>query len=53
MYGYKLGWIVSAIVLFVLIAVIGLGIYQLNSDGNPWNFGGSDISNIQYSHGLK
>ena len=44
MFGYKLGWIVPAIVLFVLITVIGVGIYQINSDGNPWNFGGSDIS---------
>jgi len=43
MCGYKLGWIVSVIVFFVLFSVIGVGIYQLNSDGNPWNFGGSDI----------
>jgi len=43
MYGFKLGWIVPAIVLSVLLAVIGVGIYQLNSDGNPWNFGVSDM----------
>ena len=45
MFGYKLGWIVPAIVLFILIAVIGVGIYQINSDGNPWNFGGGDTPN--------
>ena len=39
MYGYKLGWLVPVIVLFVLISVIGVGIYQSNSDGNPWYFG--------------
>jgi len=44
MYGLKLGWMVPAIVLFVLIAVIGVGIYQLNSDGNPWYFGGSNTN---------
>jgi len=43
MYGYKLGWIVPVIVLSVLITVIGVGIYQINSDGNPWDFGRSDI----------
>jgi len=42
MNGYKLGWIVPVIVFFVLFSVIGVGIYQINSDGNPWNFG-SDI----------
>jgi hypothetical protein len=36
MYGFKFGWIVPVIVLFVLFTVIGVGIYQLNSDGNPW-----------------
>ena len=44
MYGYKLGWIVPVIVLFFIITVIGVGIYQINSDGNPWNFG-SDTPN--------
>jgi hypothetical protein len=34
----KLGWIFPGIMLFVLIIVIGVGIYQLNSDENPWNF---------------
>jgi len=43
MYGYRLGWIVPVIVFFVLFSVIGVGIYQLNSDGNPWNFGGNNI----------
>jgi len=39
MYGLKIGWIVPVIVLFFLIAAVGVGIYQLNSDGNPWFFG--------------
>jgi len=43
MFGYKLGWIVPVIVFSVLIIVIGVGIYQINSDGNPWYFGGNDI----------
>jgi len=38
MFGYKLGWIIPAIVLFVLIAVVSIGICQINSDGNPWYF---------------
>jgi len=33
----KLGWIFPGIVLSVLITVVGVGIYQLNSDGNPWD----------------
>jgi hypothetical protein len=36
-------WIIPIIVLTVLITVMGVGIYQLNSDGNPWDFGGSDF----------
>ena len=48
MYGLKFGWIIPVIVLFVLITVIGVGIYQLNSDGNPWDFGGSDMSNSRW-----
>jgi len=43
MNGSKLGRIVPVIVLFVLFSVIGVGIYQFNSDGNPWNFGGNDM----------
>jgi hypothetical protein len=43
MNGFKLGWIVPIIVLFVLITVIWVGIYQLNSDGNPWDFSGSNM----------
>ncbi|GBU27560.1 hypothetical protein R84B8_01094 [Treponema sp. R8-4-B8] len=39
MYGIRFSWIVPIIILFVLTAVIGIGIYQLNSDGNPWFFG--------------
>jgi len=35
----KIGWIVPVFVLIVLLTVIGIGIYQLNSDGNPWHFG--------------
>ena len=34
----KLGWIFPGIVLSVLITVVGVGIYQLNSDKNPWSF---------------
>jgi len=33
----KLGWIFPGIMLSVLITVVGVGIYQLNSDGNPWD----------------
>jgi len=43
MYDFKFRWLVPIIVLFILLIVIGVGIYQLNSDGNPWNFGGSTI----------
>jgi len=42
MFGFKMGWIVSIIVLSVFISVMGVGIYQSNSDGNPWYFGGSN-----------
>jgi len=35
---FKLGWLVPVIVLIILLIVIGVGIYQLNSEGNPWNF---------------
>jgi hypothetical protein len=41
MYGFKSGWIISVFVLIILIAVVGVGIYQLNSENNPWDFGGS------------
>ena len=43
MYGLKLSWIIPVIILFFLIVVIGVGIYQINSDRNPWDFGESDI----------
>ena len=33
----KLSWIFPGIVLSVLIIIVGVGIYQLNSDGNPWD----------------
>ena len=33
----KLGWIFPGIVFSVLLTVVGVGIYQLNSDGNPWD----------------
>jgi AraC family transcriptional regulator len=33
----KLGLVFPGIVFSVLITVIGVGIYQLNSDENPWN----------------
>jgi hypothetical protein len=39
MYGFKLGWVVPAIVLSVLLIVIGVGIYQVNMNENPWYFG--------------
>jgi len=39
MFGYKLGLIVPVVVFFVLFSVIGVGIYQINFDGNPWYFG--------------
>jgi hypothetical protein len=32
------GWIIPIIMLIVLITVIGVGIYQLNSEKNPWDF---------------
>jgi hypothetical protein len=41
MYGLK-GWILPIIVLIALIVTIWVGIYQLNSDGNPWYFGESE-----------
>jgi len=42
MFGFKLGWIIPVTVLIILIIVIGVGIYQLNHDGNPWYFIGSN-----------
>jgi len=42
--GFKLGWIVPVIVLTILITVIGVGIYQVNHDGNPWDSGRNSIS---------
>jgi hypothetical protein len=39
MYGLKSDWTIPIIILFIFISVIGIGIYQLNSDGNPWYFG--------------
>jgi len=33
----KLGWIFPGIVFSVLFTVVGVGIYQLNSDENPWD----------------
>jgi len=42
------GWIFPIIILFVLISVIAVGIYQLNSEGNPWYFGESDISRFHW-----
>jgi len=39
MYGFKFGLIFPIIILFILITVIVVGIYQINSDGNPWHFG--------------
>jgi len=41
----KLGWIFPGIVFSVLITVIGVGIFQLNLDGNPWN--GKKLKNNQ------
>jgi len=45
MCGFKIGWIIPVIVFFVLFSVIGVGIYQINSNGNPWNFGGTEVQN--------
>jgi len=39
MYGFKFGWIVPAVVLSFLLIVIGVGIYQVNMNRNPWYFG--------------
>jgi len=39
MFGLKFGKIVPFIMLLIIITVILVGIYQLNSDGNPWYFG--------------
>jgi len=44
MCGFKLGWIIPIIVLLILLAVIGVGIYQINSDRNPWNLSENNIS---------
>jgi len=44
----KQGWIFPILIFFVLIAVIAVGIYQLNSEGNPWYFGKSDISRFHW-----
>jgi len=38
MFGFKLNFIIPIIVLLILFIVIWVGIYQLYSDGNPWNF---------------
>ena len=43
----KLGWIFPGIVLIVLITVIGVGIYQLNSDGNPRDFGKKQVTKLK------
>jgi len=45
----KLGWIFPAIVLSVLIIVIGVGIYQVNSGKNPWNFDKKPIHHQDFS----
>ena len=47
----KIGWIVPAIVLFFLFIVIGVGIYQLNSDGNPWRFGEEPVYQWNFLRG--
>ena len=44
MYGFKFGWIVPAIVLFALLVVMGVGIYQVNMNENPWYFGESNTN---------
>jgi len=45
MYGIRFDWLIPVIVLSVLVAVLGLGIYQINSDRNPWDFGRNDNLN--------
>jgi hypothetical protein len=47
MSGFK-GWIVPVIVLITLIAVIGVGIYQLNSEKNPWDYGNDSYTSGWY-----
>jgi hypothetical protein len=42
MYGLKVGWIIPVIVLSALLVVIGVGIYQINLNENPWCFGESN-----------
>jgi hypothetical protein len=44
MNSFKLGWIIPIIMLIILITVIGVGVYQINSEKNPWDFGGNDNS---------
>jgi len=44
MCGFKLGWLVPVFVLIILLIVMGVGIYQTNSNKNPWNFSESNVS---------
>jgi len=44
----KFGWIFPGIVLSVLITVAGVGIYQLNSDKNPWSFDKKQINHRDF-----
>ena len=47
----KLGWIFPGIMLSVLITVIGIGIYQVNSDKNPWSFDKKPVYHHDFSGG--
>jgi len=47
----KLGWIFPVFVLLDLITVIGVGVYQVNSEKNPWHYDKKPIYNRDFSGG--
>ena len=48
MCGLGFGRIIPIIMLFIIITVIVVGIYQLNSDGNPWYFGEEPVYQLEF-----
>jgi hypothetical protein len=46
---YFKGWIVPIIMLSILLTVIWVGIFQANSEINPWDIGRSDITRARWS----
>jgi len=48
MFSSKIGWIIPFIVLFILFSVIAVGIYQLNTNGNPWFFGKEPVYHWEF-----